>query len=369
MSDHASDQFQAAVQAELQHAYEKHGREPWSRHEFYGVVKEELDELWDAIKRDEPTENIIVEARQIACVCQRYAETGDRYRGAHPNIPARLAAVEQKPASPADWRARCVVARKPNGRWDIESPDRAWYLFVEWYGLHDGIRNVGSFTDESSARAALLNAPPYPGAEQEQSSNASQSMAEHPHGVRFLGPEGECLLCKVEVLTQDRDAAQRRYEALTYRHFTCNGCGRSWNCEPTAKDAHGHLQSSLPCPWCNPEPKANPHLKVGDVLPATRENVERLPVGASVDYGWAVLKRVPPDEDGHRFEGIGGPYVGYGEECHKTFRILSLPPPALDPTDVEAVAKAGGMSHAMATAALRAALARGWTRPEKGAGP
>ena len=81
--------FQHAVQRELEHAYAKHGRDPWSRHEFWGVLEEEVDELKEAIRRDMPTAEVIKELRQIACVCQRYAETGDRYRGNHPDVPIR----------------------------------------------------------------------------------------------------------------------------------------------------------------------------------------------------------------------------------------------------------------------------------------
>jgi hypothetical protein len=72
------------VQDALAHAYEKHGKDSWGRHEFYAILKEEVDELWDSIKGDEPMENVLAEAAQIACVCLRYLETGDRYRGPHP---------------------------------------------------------------------------------------------------------------------------------------------------------------------------------------------------------------------------------------------------------------------------------------------
>ena len=46
-------QFIGSMLAELAHAYAKHGARPWSRHEFYAVLKEEVDELWDAVKQDE----------------------------------------------------------------------------------------------------------------------------------------------------------------------------------------------------------------------------------------------------------------------------------------------------------------------------
>ena len=68
-------QIDQAVRAELAHAYHKHGREPWSRHQFYAILLEEVDELWDAIKVDAPTADIEKEALQIACVVFRFMET------------------------------------------------------------------------------------------------------------------------------------------------------------------------------------------------------------------------------------------------------------------------------------------------------
>lgn len=69
----------AAVQSEVERAYGKHGSDPWGRHEFYAILKEEVDELWDAIKRDEPAESVEKEAIQVAAMVLRYLETGDRY--------------------------------------------------------------------------------------------------------------------------------------------------------------------------------------------------------------------------------------------------------------------------------------------------
>lgn len=90
--DSARTQFWGAICAEIDHAYRKHGRAPWGRHEFYGILKEEVDELWDEIRRDGPTVNVLAEAVQVAAMCLRYSETGDNYRGEHPAIPVRRAA-------------------------------------------------------------------------------------------------------------------------------------------------------------------------------------------------------------------------------------------------------------------------------------
>lgn len=69
-----------AITEELERAYSKHGRGQWSRHEFYAILKEEVDELWDDIKNDSAQVNVEKEAIQIAAMVFRYLETGDRYR-------------------------------------------------------------------------------------------------------------------------------------------------------------------------------------------------------------------------------------------------------------------------------------------------
>ena len=69
--------FFQMIEKELDHAYEKHGTEPWSRHEFFAILLEEVDELWDDIKSDESLETLIKELVQVAAMCFRYAETGE----------------------------------------------------------------------------------------------------------------------------------------------------------------------------------------------------------------------------------------------------------------------------------------------------
>lgn len=107
-------QFLDSMMAELDHAYAKHAAKPWSRHEFYGVLLEEVDELWDAIKQDHPIEYVLKEAMQIACVCLRYAETPDAYQGPH-----RLPLPSRRPRMPQDVTAGvaettlCVSGQEP----------------------------------------------------------------------------------------------------------------------------------------------------------------------------------------------------------------------------------------------------------------
>lgn len=69
---------------ELERAYAKHGDLPWGRHEFYGILLEEVEELWTAIKEDRPLVEVGNEAIQVAAMVVRYLETGDRYQGGFP---------------------------------------------------------------------------------------------------------------------------------------------------------------------------------------------------------------------------------------------------------------------------------------------
>lgn len=64
---------------ELDKAYAKHGAEQWGRHEFYGILAEEFNELQEAVFKDQPMERVVAELVQVAAMCFRYYETGDRY--------------------------------------------------------------------------------------------------------------------------------------------------------------------------------------------------------------------------------------------------------------------------------------------------
>ena len=65
----------AEIEAELEAAYAKHGRKPWSRHEFHSILLEEMDEMWDDIKANAPAAQLEKEIRQIGAVVIRYLET------------------------------------------------------------------------------------------------------------------------------------------------------------------------------------------------------------------------------------------------------------------------------------------------------
>ena len=70
--------FMRKIANELDYAYAKHGKEQWSRHWFYAILKEEVDETWDCIKKDELPDVLEAEIIQVAAMCLRFLETGDR---------------------------------------------------------------------------------------------------------------------------------------------------------------------------------------------------------------------------------------------------------------------------------------------------
>lgn len=77
----AREEFIKKIILEVEYAQTKHGVNKWGRHEFYGILKEEVDELWDDIKSNADQEKLLEELIQVAAVCLRYFESGDRIRG------------------------------------------------------------------------------------------------------------------------------------------------------------------------------------------------------------------------------------------------------------------------------------------------
>jgi hypothetical protein len=70
----------ARIATELDRAYAKHGRAQWSRHEFYGIIAEEFDEMWADIKADAPAAKLEEEMVHVAAMVFRFLETGDKNR-------------------------------------------------------------------------------------------------------------------------------------------------------------------------------------------------------------------------------------------------------------------------------------------------
>jgi NTP pyrophosphatase (non-canonical NTP hydrolase) len=61
------------IDDEISHAKAKHGEKPFnSTHEGFAVLKEEVDELWDAVKSDASNEQLRVEAVQVAAMAIRF---------------------------------------------------------------------------------------------------------------------------------------------------------------------------------------------------------------------------------------------------------------------------------------------------------
>lgn len=62
------------ISDELDRAYAKHGKEMWNRHEFYSIMLEEVDEVWDDIKSNKPFDILRKEIIQVAAMCVRFLE-------------------------------------------------------------------------------------------------------------------------------------------------------------------------------------------------------------------------------------------------------------------------------------------------------
>ena len=56
---------------ELNHAFDKFDKFN-TPHEGYAVILEELDELWEAIKQNKPTNELTIEAYHIAAMAIRF---------------------------------------------------------------------------------------------------------------------------------------------------------------------------------------------------------------------------------------------------------------------------------------------------------
>lgn len=66
--------FAKLVVKELARARFKHPTPQQSAHEGYGVMLEEVDEVWTNVKRDSSLEEMVAELVQVAAMAQRFAE-------------------------------------------------------------------------------------------------------------------------------------------------------------------------------------------------------------------------------------------------------------------------------------------------------
>lgn len=95
---------------EQKRAETKHGRANWGRHEFYAVMLEEVEEAWNDIKADARWSQLEKEIVEIASVCLRYLEAGNRY-GWHLDEAQAAAALEYARVREAELWARRVADR------------------------------------------------------------------------------------------------------------------------------------------------------------------------------------------------------------------------------------------------------------------
>lgn len=63
------------VAAEVHRSFELHGCPLWGRHEAYAIIKEEVDEMWEEVKKDGESKDLAIELIQIAAICIRYLST------------------------------------------------------------------------------------------------------------------------------------------------------------------------------------------------------------------------------------------------------------------------------------------------------
>ena len=73
--DLARTRFLKLMSDEVDRAIKKHSNARWRRHEFYGIILEEFEEMWDAIKCDDSDKHLLEEMVQVAAMCLRFAET------------------------------------------------------------------------------------------------------------------------------------------------------------------------------------------------------------------------------------------------------------------------------------------------------
>ncbi len=78
------------IAMEVRRSIELHGCPLWGRHEAYAIIKEELDEVWDEVKKDGESIELTIEVIQTAAMCVRYLATDQKMIGSlqskHPKL-------------------------------------------------------------------------------------------------------------------------------------------------------------------------------------------------------------------------------------------------------------------------------------------
>ncbi len=199
---------------ELDRAYAKHGRLPWGRHEFYAILKEEVDEMWDAIKKDDPQGELHKEAIQVAAMVFRYMETGDRY---------------QSESAPATGRQKVgKVELYPRG---YNCPYcKAPLLWSDKEGTH--CANCGRLTDEEIDTLVKPSAPAtdcehkrtgFPVDHCDKTGEACSSDNCPPTTKDMIGRQ-----------VQNCDTCKHAREGESCSVHTCDGAYSGWEAKPPA---------------------------------------------------------------------------------------------------------------------------------------
>lgn len=152
MTPHRAE-FLNLVALEVEHAQRKHGTGFTNRHEMYAVLLEEVEELWETVKRNESTTRSIEEAVQVAAVVTKWYEG---VRADSPTRPAPPVEVTQAMVMRAENPCGCVAER-------VTGPV---IRYVETCEKHivklDGMRLVGPDSPEAFRTAAFRPQPETP---------------------------------------------------------------------------------------------------------------------------------------------------------------------------------------------------------------
>lgn len=148
---HRRAELMTVVVLELQRAYAKHGSEPWTRHEFLGILREEYLELEQAIFTDAPSDRVLAELVQVVAMCFRFLETGDRQRGVLPRLRLSVPGSFAEPL----YRAVSVSEEGERGPHFIRRRDG---LEVESLAIRNSHVGAALSFEVATGLAALLSA-------------------------------------------------------------------------------------------------------------------------------------------------------------------------------------------------------------------
>lgn len=65
-------QIALMTEVEVYRAESLHGTAPWGRHEFYGILAEEFQEVQKAVFENQSDDELLTEIIQVMAVCARF---------------------------------------------------------------------------------------------------------------------------------------------------------------------------------------------------------------------------------------------------------------------------------------------------------